>query len=66
MSVHSRLKSTKIIGERKAFYRRRIPGSSCTWKETVDIEILVASKNGDRKIMQSHRTVGRSPSRIRK
>ena len=25
MSVNSRLKATKIIGKRKAFYRQRIP-----------------------------------------
>ena len=53
MSVNSRLKATKIIGQRKALYRQRIPGSSCARKETVDIDILVTSRNGDRKIMQS-------------
>ena len=47
MSVNSRLKTTKIIGQRKAFYRQRIPESSCAMKETVDINILVTSKNGD-------------------
>ena len=31
---------TKIIGQRKAFYRQRIPGCSCARKETVDIDIL--------------------------
>ena len=49
MSVNSRLKATKIIGQRKAFYRQRIPESSCAKKETVDIDILVISRNGDRK-----------------
>ena len=29
-----------IIGQRKAFYRQRIPESSCARKETVDIDIL--------------------------
>ena len=53
MSANSRLKVTKIIGQRKAFYRQRIPESSCARKETVDIDILVTSRNGDRKIMQS-------------
>ena len=43
MSVNSRLKATKIIGQRKAFYRHRIPESSCARKETVDIIILVTS-----------------------
>ena len=55
MSVNSRLKATKIVGQRKAFYRQRIPESSCARKETVDIDILVTSRNGDTKIMQSIR-----------
>ena len=42
------------IGQRKAFYRQRIPEKrNCAKKETVDIAILVTSRNGDRKIMQS-------------
>ena len=49
MSVNSRLKATKIIGQRKAFYRKRIPESSRARKETVDIDILVKSRNGDKK-----------------
>ena len=52
MSVNSRLKATKI-DQRKPFYRKRIPEPSWARKETVDIDILVTSKNGDRKIMQS-------------
>ena len=55
MSVNSRLKATKIIGQRKAFYRQRIPEFSRVRKETVDIDILVTPRNGDRKIMQSIR-----------
>ena len=66
MSVNSTLKATKIIGQRKAFYRQRIPESSCVTKETVDIDILVTSRNGDRKIMQSIRIVSRPNSRTRK
>ena len=66
MSVNSRLKANKVIGQRKAFYRQRIPESSCARKETVDIDILVTSRNGDRKIMQSIRITSRPPSRIRK
>ena len=50
MSVNSRLKVTKIIGQRKACDRQRIPESSCAGKETVDIDMLVTSTNGDRKI----------------
>ena len=46
MSVNSRLNTTKIIGQRKAFYRQRIPGSGCA-KKQLDPGI------GDRKIMQS-------------
>ena len=41
MSVHSRLKATKIIAQRKAFSRQIIPESSYARKETVDIDILV-------------------------
>ena len=66
MSVNSRLKATKIIGQRKAFYWQRIPESSCARKETVDIDILVTSTNGDRKIMQSNRIMSRPTSRKRK
>ena len=49
MSVNSRLKGTKIISQRKAFYRQRIPEPSCARKETVDIDILVILRNDDRK-----------------
>ena len=62
MSVNSRLKATKIISQRKAFYRQRIPEFSCARKETVDIDILVTSRNGDRKIMQPIRIMSRLPS----
>ena len=55
MSVNSRLKATKIIGQRKAFHRQRIPEPSCARKETVDINILATYKNGHRKTMQSIR-----------
>ena len=63
MSFNSGLKATEIIGQRKAFYRQRIPESR---KETVDIDILVTSGNGDRKTMQSIRITSRPPSRKRK
>ena len=66
MSVYFRLKVTKIIGQRKAFYRQRTPESSSARKETVDIDILVTSGNGDRKIMQSVRITSRPTSRKRK
>ena len=61
MSVNSRLKATKIIGQRKAFYRQRIPESSCARKETVDIDILVTCRNGGRKVMQSIRITSGPP-----
>ena len=64
MFVNYRLKATKIIVQRKAFHRQRIPESSCAKKETVDIDILVTSRNGDRNIMQSIRVTSRPPVRI--
>ena len=66
MSVNSRLKATQIIRQKKAFYRQRIPESSSVRKETVDIDITAASRNGDRKIVQSIRIKSRPPSRKRK
>ena len=54
MSVSSGLIATKIIGPIK--FRTR--------KETVDIDILVISRNGDRKIAQSIRITSRP--RLRK
>ena len=59
MSVNSRLKTTKIIGQRKVFYRQLIPEPSCARKETADIGILVTSRNGDRKVMKSIRITSR-------
>ena len=55
-----------MIVQSKAFYRQRNPESSLARKESVDIDILVASRNGDRKIMQSIRITSRLPSRKRK
>ena len=49
MSLNAKLKAFKIIGQRKAFYRQRIPESCCARKETIDIDILVTSRNGHRK-----------------
>ena len=63
MFVNSRLKAIQIIGQRKAFYRQRIPESTCAKKETFNVDILVTSRNGDGKIMQSIRIMSRSPSR---
>ena len=64
---NSILKATKIIRQRKGFYRQKIiPESSCARKKTIDIETLVTSRNGGRKIMQSIRIRSRPHSRIRK
>ena len=66
MSVNSGLKATKVIGQRKALYRQRIPEFSRARKETVNIDILVTSRNGGRKIMQSIRITSIPSSRKRK
>ena len=67
MSVNSRLKAIQIVGQRKAFYRQRIPEYSIARnKETVDIDILITFSNGDRKIMESTRITSRPTLRIRK
>ena len=66
MSVNSRFKATKIIGQRKAFYKQRIPEFSHARKETFDMDILVTSRNGDRKIMESIRIASQPPSRKKK
>ena len=63
MLVNSRLKATEIISQKREFYRQRIPESSCARKETVDVDILVISTNGDRKIMQSIRITSKPLSR---
>ena len=63
-----RLKHTGNLSRKnlqlKALYRQRIPGPSCARKETFDIDILVTSRNGDRKIMQSMKIMSRPPSII--
>ena len=66
MSVKSRVTAIQIIGQRRTFYRQRISESSCAKKKkNVDIDILVTSWNGDRK-MQSIRRTGRPLTRIGK
>ena len=49
----------KIIGQMKAFYKWRVPEPSCARKETVDIDVPVTSRNGDRKLMQCIRIMSR-------
>ena len=48
-----------MIVQRKACYMQRIPESSCARKETVDIDIRLTSRNGNRKFMQSVRIMSR-------
>ena len=65
MSVKSRLTAIQIIGQMRTFYRQRISESSCAKKKTVDMDILVTSWNGDRKMQSIRRTSG-LPTRIGK
>ena len=62
MSVNSRPKAIQIVGQRKSFDRQRNPEFSNTRKEIVNIDILVTSRNGDRKVKQSIRITSRPPS----
>ena len=55
VSVDSRPTAIQIVGQGKAFYGQRIPESSCAKKGNVNIDILVISRNGDKKIMESIR-----------
>ena len=55
-----------MAGQRKTFYRQRILDSCCARKETVDIDILIPSRNGGRKIMQSLRITSRPALRKKK
>ena len=52
MSINYTLKTTKIIGQRKVFFRQRIPEFSCARKKAVVIDMLVIYRNDDRKIVQ--------------
>ena len=63
MPVNSRLQATKILDQRKAFYRQRNPEPSYVWREAVNIDSPVTSRNDDRKIIQSIRRTSRPPSR---
>ena len=58
MSVNSKLKATKIIGQREALDRQSIAESSCARKETVDIDILVTFRKGVRLEGIQNRKVG--------
>ena len=58
-------KKCLLIG-RETLYREIIPECSWTMKDTVGIDVLVTSRNGHRKIMQSIRITSRPPSRTSK
>ena len=60
------LKAVQIIGQGEVFYRQRFSASNCAKKETVGIGILLTSRDGDRKIMQSIRVTNRPNLGIRK
>ena len=49
MSTNFRLKAISIIGQRKTFYWQRIPESSYSRKKYHYIDMLVTSRNGDKK-----------------
>ena len=49
------------MGQRKVFYRKRIPESSCARKETVDIDTFASSRNVDREILQCIKITNRPP-----
>ena len=72
---HKKIKAWKKSVQIKPIVKRcllildlnqRIPELNSARKETVDIDILVTSRDGDRKSMQSIRIRSRPPSRIRK
>ena len=60
-----RLNAILIIGQRKSFCRQRFPEFSCVRKDTLEKDILIKSRKGDRKIMQLLRITS-EPTRIRK
>ena len=66
MFVNFILKATKIIGQRKAFYRQRIPGSSCARKETDRHFVTFGDRITSRLVRQSVRITSRPPSRLSK
>ena len=66
VSINSRLKHIYIIGQRKVFCRQKVTKSNFVGKETFDIDILITSRNDDRKILQPIRVTDGPPTRIRK
>ena len=45
----------QTIVQRKTFCRKRIPEASYAGTETLNVDILITSRNGDRKIRQTIR-----------
>ena len=67
VSLNPRLNSHyEAWSYKKKKNKKIIRESSCAKKEIADVDILVTSRNGDRKIMQSIRITSRPPSSIRK
>ena len=65
VSINSRLKVIQIIGHRRVLYRQRIPDTSYTRLETPDLDILLISRYGDRKIIQPIRTsLDQTPTKV--
>ena len=66
MSINSRLKAIQIRAQRGAFYRQRTPESRCASRESVDIDVLITSRNGDGKLLQQIRISSGPSTRMRK
>ena len=64
--INATLEAIQIIDQSKVFCKQRIPGSGCARKETVDRDILITSRNDERKIMQPIRITSRPPTRTTK
>ena len=65
-SINFGLITIYIKGQRKEFCWQRIPERSGTKNETVDIEILITSRKGDRKIMQKTRITSGHATTLRR
>ena len=55
MLINYRFAAVLTIGQGKRFYWQIIPQPSCTFQETVGIEILTTSKNGDKGLCNQFR-----------
>ena len=52
MPVNPWFTAIHIMSQSKLFCRQRGPESSCAKRKTVDIDILIKSRNSDRRIMK--------------